>query len=155
MLATVSLDRRMQWWHAQRPRLGLRPAPLFLCPPNKQEVFQNLVFQPILPGRTVQKLKRGLNFLRIKINSSALAKGQPEAVAQRVARRLGELNSSQAMAVQMPVGMHDGLAGHCGECSGDASCCETEEGCHWGVGKMSAPGPGATLSPTSPHRLFL
>ena len=62
------------------PGLSLWTAASILSPPNKQEILQDLVFQPVLFLSVLQELEGVRDFLLIKVVGSTFSKGCAKSV---------------------------------------------------------------------------
>jgi hypothetical protein len=98
--------------HSRNSGLVFRAATQILVPPNPQNTLDNVVLQAVEFFSIPEELERRLNLDGVKVAGWTFAEGQAKAVSQRVARRLGELDSPQAVAQHMSVGVDNGLTGH-------------------------------------------
>jgi hypothetical protein len=98
--------------HSRNFGLVFRAATQILVPPNPQNTLDNIMLQAVEFFSVPEELERRLNLDRVKVAGWAFAEGQAKAVPQRVARRLGELDSPQAVAQHMSVCVENGPTGH-------------------------------------------
>lgn len=75
--------------------------------PHVQQVLQEAMLQPCLPGGALEKFNCVVDPELIEIDGITLSKRGSEAVAEGEARGRRELHGAEAMAVEMAVGVHD------------------------------------------------